>query len=279
LPATVRSALKAARAALDASGSREPDLEAEVLVGEALGWTRARLFTHLDDDAPQPVLDALQQMVQRRETGEPLAYIVGWREFYGRPFRVTKDVLIPRPETESIVEAALDVASPWPSARVVEVGTGSGAIAVSLALALPRAAVTATDISRRAIDVAVVNARTLGPDVNFVQTDLLGGLRGPFDLVVANLPYVPESERPHLQREIRDWEPEIAVFAGTDGLCLLRRLIGQLAVVLTPGGAAVLECMSRQVGEVLEIGRRSGLAGDPVLQGELPVGAVLQRGR
>jgi release factor glutamine methyltransferase len=216
-------------------------------------------------------------MLARRETGEPLAYILGRREFYGREFAVTRDVLIPRPETEAIVEAGLRADSMNHGPRVIEVGTGSGAVAVTLALERPHARVVATDVSAAALAVARRNARNLSAGVEFVQADLLRGLRGPFDVVVANLPYVPDGERDQLQREIRDWEPDVALFAGTDGLQIIARLIRALPGALAAGGVAVLECMARQLTQVTELGWAEGFAGTPVLQGDLPVGVELRR--
>jgi len=175
--------------------------------------------------------------LNERMAGKPTQYITGRQEFYGREFRVTKDVLIPRPETELLVDRVL-ACEPG---RLVDVGTGSGAIAVTLALE-SKAQVFATDISRGALRVAVRNSSKLGANVAFAQMDLLSGFAdSSFAVVVSNPPYVPASDAAGLQREVRDWEPHQALFAGPEGLEIYRRLIPEARRVLRPGGLLALE--------------------------------------
>jgi release factor glutamine methyltransferase len=167
----------------------------------------------------------------------PTQYITGTQEFFGRDFRVTPDVLIPRPETEHLIEAALR----QPARAIVDVGTGSGAIAITLALEA-HARVIATEISRAALTVARNNSLRLEAQVDFLECDLGSALRSHnFDLVVSNPPYIPETDRATLQREVRDHEPSLALFAGVDGLEVYRRLIPEAARLLKPGGRLVME--------------------------------------
>jgi release factor glutamine methyltransferase len=216
-----------------------PKLTAEVLLAEVLGCDRAHLFSH-----PEQRLSAAQsarygELLERRAGGEPLHYITGEREFFGLTFEVTPAVLIPRPETEHLVEQVLERVGS--GRRIVDVGVGSGAIAVSLAKHLDNAQVTGVDLSADALKVARRNARRHGVDVQLVQADLLAGFpEGAFDAVVSNPPYVAESARDSLQPEIA-WEPPAALFAGDDGLAVYRRLIPQAERLLQPGGLLSLE--------------------------------------
>ena len=183
-------------------------------------------------------------LIKRRFAGEPMQYIFGETEFYRLPFRVSRDVLIPRPETEHVVEKALELAAKFPHPRIADVGTGSGAIAIALAYELPDAKVTATDVSLAALSVAHENAMRNGvvERVRFLEGDLLDSVAGEqFDIVVSNPPYVAEADREGLAVEVRDYEPEQALFAGADGLDVYRRLIPQAFAALAPGGYMVLE--------------------------------------
>jgi release factor glutamine methyltransferase len=224
--------------------SAEADLDARLLAELALGWTTERLFTSGNEADPSGFADRYQCLVSRRAAREPLAYIVGRREFWGLSFEITPDVLIPRPETELIVEAALDV---FPRAddqlAIVDVCTGCGCIAIALADERPAARVVATDVSARALDVARRNAAILGVDarVTFQQADLLDGQVGPFDLIVANPPYVRDRDRPGLQPEVRNHEPSVALFGGDDGLGIVRRLVQQAVTRLSVGGYLIFE--------------------------------------
>jgi release factor glutamine methyltransferase len=211
-----------------------------------LAWLIAHDSEPLAPDAAVTFCD----LVERRLAGEPIQYITGEAEFYGLPFRVNRDVLIPRPETEHLVEQAIALAQKLrhtgtvPEVRIVDVGTGSGAIAVALAAALPFAQITATDISKASLAVAEDNAARNGvaDRIRFLEGDLLETAgQGPFDMVVSNPPYVPESDRETLDEEVRNFEPAQALFAGDDGLDVFRRLIPAAFGALIAGGYLLFE--------------------------------------
>jgi release factor glutamine methyltransferase len=183
-------------------------------------------------------------LIERRKGGEPIQYITGEQEFYGLPFRVTPAVLIPRPETEHLVEKVLGLAKLFSSPRIVDIGTGSGAIPVALVRHLVHSQITAVDLSTAALDVARENARRNGVEerIRFLEGDLLAPVAGEqFEIVVSNPPYVPEGDRASLSVEVREHEPALALFAGEDGLAVYRRLIPQAFAVLVPGGFLALE--------------------------------------
>jgi release factor glutamine methyltransferase len=224
--------------------------DAETLLQHVLGRDRAWLMAHIDDPLPAIAEAELRQLAGRRATQEPLQHITGTQEFFGLPLRVTPDVLIPRPETEHLVEAVLDWA-PGPRAQltILDVGTGSGAIALALASRLPNATLLACDISFKALAVAQENAVALGLShrVNFVLSDLLDELQPELaqglrlDAIVSNPPYIPLSDAPTLEPEVVDHEPHSALFAGDDGLETYRRLIPAAHDALRPGGLLALE--------------------------------------
>jgi release factor glutamine methyltransferase len=200
-------------------------------------------------------------LVKRRRAGEPIQYITGETEFYGLPFRVTPDVLIPRPETEHLVEKVIKLASRFEQARIVDVGAGSGAIAVALAHKLPHAQITATDICSRALAVARKNAKLNEVDLRFLEGDLLASVAGErFEIVVSNPPYVPETDRATLSVEVRDYEPALALFAGDDGLDVYRRLIPAAFDALIPGGYVALEIGYGQSKAITELLACAGFA-------------------
>jgi release factor glutamine methyltransferase len=220
-------------------------VDAEVLARAAAGWDRAAYLARRDEPASGTVATRFEAFVRRREAREPVAYILGTREFWGLDFLVTPAVLIPRPETEFIVEAALarltDRARRW---RIGDVGTGSGCLAVALAVELPHAQVTAIDISPEALEVAHANAGRHGvaDRVTFARTSLLDGVDGPFDLIVANPPYVPRALRPGLSPDVRDHEPDAALYGGgDDGLDEIRALLAQAPSRLAPDGWLQME--------------------------------------
>jgi release factor glutamine methyltransferase len=240
--------------------------DAESLLIHLTGKNRAWLLAHTADELGGCTAIRYAGLLDRRFAGEPIQYITGETEFFGLPFRVTPDVLIPRPETEHLVEAALALAKtlrapsiprslrngwdtetlhpPEQAVRVVDIGTGSGAIAVALAHSLPRARITAIDLSPAALEIAEENARRNGvaDRIRFLRGDLLEPVaRESFDFVVSNPPYVPETDRPGLSVEVRDYEPAMALFAGNDGLDIYRRLIPAALRVLRSGGVILLE--------------------------------------
>ncbi|MGD0912979.1 MAG: peptide chain release factor N(5)-glutamine methyltransferase [Terracidiphilus sp.] len=218
--------------------------DAETLLLRLLDKNRAWMLAHHDEELGYEYAGQYIAMLERRFAGEPMQYILGETEFYRLPFRVSPDVLIPRPETEHVVEKVLTLAPHFNRPRIVDVGTGSGAIAIALAHALPDAVVTATDVSTAALGVARENAQLNGvaERILFREGDLLEPVAGElFDIVVSNPPYVPEADRESLAVEVRDYEPKQALFAGVDGLDLYRRLIPQALAALAPGGYLILE--------------------------------------
>jgi release factor glutamine methyltransferase len=216
----------------------------QVLKKNAPETNRAWLIAHDGEPLEADAAATFCDLIGRRLAGEPIQYITGEAEFYGLPFHVNREVLIPRPETEHLVEKAIALAAEFVRPRIVDVGTGSGAIAVALAHALPFAEITASDISADALAVAKANAaRNIVADrVRFLEGDLLEPVAGEhFDIVVSNPPYVPESDRATLDVEVRDYEPAHALFAGADGLAIYRRLIPAAFRALVPGGFVALE--------------------------------------
>ncbi len=221
----------------------EAAIDAEVLARHVLGWDRAVLITQGHEHPPPGFDRSFEALVQRRLQREPVAQIVGHREFWGLEFEVTRDVLVPRPETEFVVEAALDLARARGVRRVIDVGTGSGCIAVSLAVALPDASVVGVDVSPAALDVARRNARRHGVSdrVAFVESELLSRVSGTADLIVSNPPYIPNADLASLPPEVARYEPHQALFAGDDGLSAIRRLLETADAHLAAGGHLVVE--------------------------------------
>jgi release factor glutamine methyltransferase len=220
---SLREVVAEVTARLTAAGVDAPRLDAELLLAHALGVGRERLVLGADDPLEPHVQPRLDALVRRRAGREPLAYIVGRKAFRHIELEVDRRVLIPRPETELLVEAGLGLPG---GSRVVDVGTGSGAVALALKHERPDLRVAGTDVSADALDVARANAARLGLEVRFAAGDLLAGLEGPFDGVLANLPYVAEGTE--LAREISLYEPMSALYAGPDGLDAIRRLIAML---------------------------------------------------
>jgi len=230
-------------------------LDADVLLAHMLGVGKEALFAHPGRALSEAEAARFEDLIDRRSRGEPVAYLRGFKEFYGLRFRVDPRVLIPRPETEVIVDAARELIS-GRALTVVDVGTGSGAIAVSIAAHEHKVRVIATDSSREALAVAESNALANGVTdrVEFRQGDLLAPITEPVDIVCANLPYLPDAsvERWVGERSSLAFEPRIAVVAGPDGLSVIRRCIHDLPRVLAPRGAALFECDPPQVVAVLE---------------------------
>jgi release factor glutamine methyltransferase len=245
---TIQTALVQGTKLLEDGVVSAPRLTAEVLLSHALHKERVFLYSHPEEELADVVWLHYGRYLHQRLQGKPTQYITKRQEFYGREFRVTPDVLIPRPETELVVEFALGFVKA--GARVVDVGCGSGAIAVTVALER-RCEVIASDISWDALRVARENAGRLGAAVQFVHTDLLLGFReGSIDLIISNPPYVPERDAGGLQREVRDFEPHVALFGGVGGNEVYERLIAQAEKVLRPGGGLVVELGYRSLDAV-----------------------------
>ena len=226
-------------AALLLAPSATAQRDAELLLLHTTRLTKADLLTHPERELTERQSNHYQAAIARRALHEPVQYITGTQEFYGRPFIVNPLVLIPRPETEYLVEAAL--ALTHKPSHLLDIGTGSGILAITLALELPHATVTATDISAPALAVAQQNARALGADhVRFVTSDLFATLEDArFDCIVSNPPYVATGEL--LETQVRDYEPATALYAGADGLAIYRRLIPEARAHLEPRGHLLLE--------------------------------------
>jgi release factor glutamine methyltransferase len=265
---TVREVADHAAHALIARGFAPADARRDisVLARHVLGWTMADWIADAGVPPPAGFTEALQRLVLRRMTHEPIAYITGVREFYGREFMVARGVLIPRPETEGVIECIItgELLSRGTDERerpvIVDVGTGSGCLAITLALEYPSARVIATDVSPEALDVARENARRLGAQgVEFVDTAYVPDGLSPLDLIVTNPPYVPERDRESLSPDVRDFEPARALFAGEDGLDVVREVVPRAAAALAPGGHLVMEIGAGQAEAVSSLVAQSGL--------------------
>jgi release factor glutamine methyltransferase len=236
---TVGTALLQGVRLLEDASIAVPRLTAEVLLAHAIRQERVYLYAHPERELQEVEWLHYGRYLHERLNGKPTQYITGRQEFYGREFRVTPDALIPRPETEHVVEVALQIARG--AKRVLDVGTGSGALAVTLQLETGTE-VWATDISPLAAAVAAGNARRLGAPVNVVICDLVEAIAaGAMDLIVSNPPYVPIAQRQGLQREVRDWEPQVALFAGETGFEIYDRIVADAPRVMRPGGWLILE--------------------------------------
>lgn len=237
---TLRDALRQAAARFERHGVSSPRLNAEVLLTHCLSVDKTYLYTHDERALTDAEAQKLDDVVYERISGVPVQYIVGRQEFFGRYFTVNPAVLIPRPETEFIVEAMLELKPPAGS-RIIDVGTGSGCIGVTLALELSEVQVTLTDISLDALRVARLNAVNLGASVSIACMDLLDAVVGPFDFIVSNPPYVSRKEASRLQIEVREHEPEVALYGDDDGLAAFRRLVPSAERLLRPGGYLIAE--------------------------------------
>jgi release factor glutamine methyltransferase len=241
---TLGQVLNSAVQHLTAAHVPSPRLNAETLLMFTLSCDRAYLFAHPERELTSDEATRYDHALSQRATGIPAQYITGHQEFWGMDFIVSPAVLIPRPETEHLIETILPLARPLPRPRIVDVGTGSGCIAVALAKELPEAEIHATDISAEALEVARANAtrHQFAERIQFHRADLLEGLEaGSFDFVVSNPPYVGESEEDQVQLEVRKFEPRQAVFAGSTGLEVIQRLVPQARRALKPGGRLVME--------------------------------------
>jgi release factor glutamine methyltransferase len=268
-------------------GLDSPRLDAEILLAHCLNIDRVRLYTDFDKPMSKEELAAFRGLVRRRLRHEPVSYIRGTKEFFSLDFEVRAGVLVPRPDTELLVELCRDridqlVESGVEEPRLLDVGTGSGAIAIALAHERPAATIRAVDISSDALDLAQKNAASNEVEVEFIASDLLAGLARPVeaDIVAANLPYIATAELDGLSPDVAEWEPRLALHGGSDGLDLVRRLVHEAKSMVTPGaflafevGATQTEATAAIFGEVgaLEISIHPDLAGLPrVVTGLLP---------
>ncbi len=262
-PISLFEKMAQARARLVAAAVRPEDaaVDVEVYVRTILRWDKATLVTRLREPSPDGLEPRFSEWISRREHREPTAYILGTREFWGRDFLVTPAVLVPRPETEFIVEEAIPLVQDIAVPRVADIGTGSGILAVTLAAELPAAEVVATDLSGDALEVARQNATRLGvaDRVTFIKTSYLDNIDGNFDLVVANPPYVRDGDKIALSRDVRH-EPEVALFGGPDGLRDVGGVLDAAVQAVKPGGWFVMEFGYGQEDDVRRlVGARASL--------------------
>lgn len=266
---TVKRVLDWTISHLQQHGSDTPRLDAEVLLAHARGCRRVQLYTQYDTELTPAHRAAMRDLVKRRANAEPVAYLVGHREFFSLDFRVTPDVLIPRPETETLVVELIEAARELPSVRILDVGTGSGCIAVALAANLPQASVVAVDTSEPALAVARENAAKhgLAERIAFLHGDLFAPVdpAARFDFIISNPPYVTEEEFATLAPDVRDHEPRSALVSGADGLDTIRRLIADAPKFLADGGRLLIEFDPRQANAVC------GLIGDDGRYGDATV--------
>ncbi len=234
---------------LSEHGAESPRLDAEILLAEARGCNRIELYTAFDEVADDSVRDSFRELVRRRAEGMPVAYLVGYREFYSMPFRVTPDVLIPRPETEQLVISLLDLVKshrpPGDGIRIADIGTGSGILAICAAKHVAGSEVVAVDVSPAALNVARSNAEhhQVDQQITFVESDLMDAIAdvAPLDFVVSNPPYVSEAEFAELPKDVQGQEPRLALVGGRNGTEIIERLVPQVARSLKPGGWLIME--------------------------------------
>ena len=246
---TVLDVIRWTAARFSERGLPTPRLDAELIVAHVLALPRVQLYVQFDRPLSATELPDIRALIKRRQAGESVAYLVGKKEFWGLDFAVDARVLVPRPDTETLVEEARARLDGAEAPRIADVGTGSGALAVTLAKLRPDAAVFASDISAAALEVARGNAERHGVAVTFLEGDLAAPLEGqaPFSLIVANLPYVPSADLAALPPEVRA-EPVLALDGGADGLDLARRLVEAAPALLAPGGTLALEIGAGQAG-------------------------------
>ena len=254
---TVRRILDWTIPHLKKHGSESPRLDAEILLAHARGCQRIQLYTHFDDPLTEPQRAAMRDLVKRRSAAEPVAYLVGHREFFGLDFAVTSDVLIPRPDTETLVIEAIEWLKQRSQPRVLDIGTGSGCIAISLAVNCRQAQVTAIDLSAAALAIAQQNAEKHGVTdrIRFLHGDLFAPLADneQFDLIASNPPYITSAEMETLQPDVRLHEPHSALDGGPDGLDVIRRLIAAAPPHLAAGGSLLIEIDGAQADAVTQL--------------------------
>jgi release factor glutamine methyltransferase len=261
---TGAEALRAALPRLQTAGIERAGRDLRLLLAFAIGIPPDRLTLVLDDPLSDAAAVRFEAAVQARVSRQPVSQIVGGRQFWGRWFRVTPDVLDPRPETETLIAAALD----GTFSRVLDLGTGSGAILITLLAERRLATGTGVDLSEKALSVAAANAASLAvaDRAIFLQSDWLRAVSGTFDLVVSNPPYIAEAEMPGLAPEVLQWEPRLALTPGGDGLAAYRSILRDIRLVLTPPGRVLLETGAGQGDAVAALCRAAGLRAVTVLQ-------------
>jgi release factor glutamine methyltransferase len=264
--ACVSEAVRLIAQSLRVAGVDSPEVDARALLGHSLRLGRAQLIAQDDRILEPREIDAVSALAARRLRREPVSRIFGLKEFWSLPLAVTPDVLVPRPETETVVEAALDFivrgGLRMEKLRLLDIATGSGALLLALISELPNATGLGTDISAAALNVARANAERLGFDgrCNFVACNIAAGVSGPFDLVVSNPPYVARGDIAGLPPEVRDYDPALALDGGTDGLDVYRAIAGEARRLLAPGGRLIVELGAGQEPPVRALFTKAGLA-------------------
>ncbi|NLY44330.1 MAG: peptide chain release factor N(5)-glutamine methyltransferase [Clostridiaceae bacterium] len=265
---TIEQLLKQCVDYLKINGVRDfPVLDAQLILCKVLGVGKLYLVTHKDEKLDMSAAESCMELIRLRAKGMPVQYIIGEQEFMSLPFKVTPDVLIPRPDTEILVEHVIEECQAWAEEdiRIMDIGTGSGCIAVSLAYYIKNSRVWAVDISPRALDVCRWNAKQNGVDqrVCLVQQDILKGFPQAdegmlFDVIVSNPPYIPTNAIDELQTEVKDYEPRTALDGGQDGLLFYRSLVSEMHKYLKPGGLAAFEVGHNQSDDVAQLMEKSG---------------------
>lgn len=248
---------------LEEAGIPDARRNVEWMLGDVLQTSRAMLYAYPEREVPAAAVRSFEAMLERRRGREPLQYILGYTDFYGLRLHVTPDVLIPRPETEQVVEEALRLLTPCVAPRVLDVGTGSGCIPIALKHERPDAEVAACDVSSAALRIAGANAARHRLPIAFLQADVLApdfsaGMPGRLDLLISNPPYVAAGDAAALEPEVRDFEPHLALFSGDDPLRFYRALVRHAPALLVPGGFAVFETHPEYGGAVRELMRAAG---------------------
>ncbi len=260
---TLKDAKRGASAQFAAAGLPTPDLDARILLGHAAGLTPAQMIAQSRDALSPKARERFQSFTARRLAHEPVDHILGTREFYGRPFKISKDVLSPRPETEMLIDEALVLLKDNPAARILDLGTGSGAIVITLLAELERASGTAVDVSSAALGIAKENAQQLGvaSRMDWIKGSWFDGAEGVFDLIMSNPPYITDTAMAQLDPEVSGFDPDVALRGGPDGLNPYRDIISKMKPFMAKGSAALFEIGFDQKDSVLEILEANGFKG------------------
>ena len=249
------------RKSFEENGFECPGIETRAILARSLGTDPLEFYAHPERRVDPERAEVFEELLHRRLGGEPLAYVTGEREFCSRPFVVTRDVLIPRPETETLAELAMETAGRMKNPRILDLGTGSGCLAVTLSLETRGCEVFASDVSAAALGVARRNARTHGARVRFVRSDLLGCFaKSSFDMIISNPPYVSEAEYAELSPQIRHYEPRAALLGGGDGLACIRKIAAAAGTALREGGFLLLEIGAGQAQSAESIVSENGFS-------------------
>ena len=249
------------RKSFEENGFECPGVETRAILARSLGTDPLEFYAHPERRVDPERAEAFEELLRRRLAGEPLAYVTGRREFCSRPFVVTRDVLIPRPETETLAELAIETAGRLKNPRILDLGTGSGCLAVTLSLEVQGCEVFASDVSAAALGIAERNARTHGARVRFIRSDLLVCFaKSSFDIIISNPPYVSEAEYAELSPQIRGYEPRTALLGGKDGLACIREIAAAAGTALREGGFLLLEIGASQAESAERIVRENGFS-------------------